>query len=68
MKRRTYHNNLGLAYSRKGQFDLAFREFKLAIGETSARNNIARLSGCTALWSTKSPQSPGFAPKATTKT
>ena len=37
-----YHNNLGLAYARNGQFDLAFQEFKLADGEAKAHYNIAQ--------------------------
>ncbi|MEW6327266.1 MAG: tetratricopeptide repeat protein [Thermodesulfobacteriota bacterium] len=37
-----YHNNLGLAYARKGLFDLALAEFKLAGGEARAHYNLAQ--------------------------
>ena len=41
------HNNLGLAFTQKGQFDLAFEQFKLAADEISANHTIsaASLSG-----------------------
>ena len=38
-----YHNNLGLAYARKGSYDLAFAEFKMAGNEAQANYNMARL-------------------------
>lgn len=41
--RRIYHNNLGLAYARLGQQDMAFNEFKAAGGETAARHNLAQV-------------------------
>jgi tetratricopeptide (TPR) repeat protein len=38
-----YHNNLGLAYLQKGQFDLAFEHVKLAEDEISANHRLAKL-------------------------
>ena len=38
-----YHNNLGLAYSQKGQIDLAIEQFTLAGDEISANHKLSQI-------------------------